>query len=129
MIRADRRSVLKSSFALAALSVMPGALQARETAPALMVYDARFAVSRELAAHWLARGVPVLDPRDHDLGIAWRDYIPGLLAKGGGIEGTTLWSDQFICEAHGSDHGLRLLRSGNAVPEAAAGALRTWRLL
>ena len=129
MIRADRRSVIKGSMALAALTAMPAALHAREPIPALVVYDARFPVLRDMAAQWTARGVPTLDPRDHDLALAWRDYIPGLLAGGNGIGGITLWSDQFICEGLGADHGLKLVRSERTVPEVAAGALRAWRLL
>lgn len=129
MIRTSRRSVIKGAFTLAAMTAAPAALHAQRPVPALIVYDVRFAVSRRRAAHWRARGVPVLDPRDHDLGLAWRDYIPGLLARGDGIEGTTLWSDQFICEALGSSHGLRPVHSEKAVPEAAAGSLRMWRLI
>lgn len=122
MIRSDRRSVLKGSLILAALTAAPPPLHARTPVPALIVYDARFAASRELAAHWRALGVPTLDPREYDLGLAWRQRIPDLLEGGGGIEGSTLWSDQFICECIGADHALGLVYAERV------GSLRRWRL-
>ena len=127
-MRSDRRSILKGSLTLAALTAAPAALHARASGPALVVYDMRFESSRKLAAHWRVRGVPALDPREHDLGIAWRDRIPSLLAGGGGIEGATLWSDQFICERFAADYGLRPIAADRALSVDAGGSLRRWRL-
>lgn len=129
MIRSDRRSILKGSLTLAALTAAPAALHARPAAPALVVYDMRFENSRRLAAHWRMQGVPAIDPRENDLGIAWRDRIPRLIAGGGGIEGATLWSDQFICERFGADFGLRPVSAEQqGLPLDAGGSLRRWRL-
>ena len=128
MIASSRRTLLKGSLAAGAAIAFPAALKAaRGNAPGLFVYDARFAASRLMAAEWEARGVPVLDPRSHDLGVAWRQHIPRLLAANGRIEGATLWSDHFVCETFAKDHGLR--RSGEGRPlQAEAGALRHWVL-
>ena len=126
MIRSDRRSVLKGAAALAAVGVMP--VGPRPGALAIFIYDGRFAASRELAQAWLVRGVPVLDPREHDLGLAWRNHIPGLLREGCRIEGATLWSDRFICESFGKAHGLAPSTHDLALPGPAGLALRQWTL-
>lgn len=124
MISSDRRTVLKGTMALAALGAVPFAL--RREAPAIFIYDARFGVSRQLAEQWAARGVPLLDPRAYDLGLAWRDHIPRLLASNPRIEGATLWSDRWVCETFGRSHGLGAQVADLALPGSPEGALRQW---
>ena len=126
MITSSRRNVMKGAIALSALGVMPATLHARGPAPAVFIYDARFDAARELALAWQRRGVAILDPREHDLGLAWREHIPQLLAKGGGIEGATLWSDRFVCEAFGKEHGLAAQPGEARLPGDATGSLRHW---
>ncbi|WP_137679790.1 hypothetical protein [Aurantiacibacter suaedae] len=126
MIRSDRRTLIKGSMAMAALGAMPTALRARGLKPALFIYDARFAASRELAREWAGQGVATLDPREHDLGLAWRGPIPQLLANGGALAGATLWSDRFICESFARDHGRRQLLHDTPLPDTGGAALRHW---
>jgi hypothetical protein len=97
---------MKATMALAALGAFPCGLRARDRAPALFVYDGRFPFSRQFAEQWQMAGVAILDPREHDLGLAWREHIPGLLEGGGRIEGATLWSDRFICETFARERGM-----------------------
>lgn len=128
MIRTNRRALMKGSMALAALGAFPAALRAEGSKPAIFIYDARFAASRELAERWREQGVTVLDPRERDLGLAWRQDIPALLAKGGGIAGATLWSDRFICETFARDFGLAAQPQDAPVPGAGGAALRLWSI-
>ncbi len=128
MIRSNRRMLLKGGVALAALGAMPSALRAQGFKPAVFIHDARFAASRELADGWRDRGVEILDPRKDDLGIAWREHIPELLKRGGGIAGATLWSDRFICETFARQYGLSSIGDGQLLPGAAGGALRHWSI-
>lgn len=127
MIAISRRTTLKGTLALAATGFAPSVLHAREARPALFLFDARFAASRQLAGEWQALGVPVLDPRDHDLGLAWRDHIPQALSANPRIEGATLWSDRFICETFGRDHALAMTVTGSPLPGTEP-ALRHWLL-
>lgn len=129
MIRSSRRYMMKGTIALATLGAMPGSLRAAGRSPALFIFDARFAASRQLALTWQQEGIAILDPRDHDLGVAWREHIPQLLASGGGMEGATLWSDRFVCETFAKEHGLSASRSHGALPGSAGGALRHWRII
>ncbi len=133
MMKSSRRTVIKGSLTFGAAVALPTALPAAlraatPTAPAVFVYDARFAASRQLAALWQARGVAVLDPRDHDLGLAWRDQIPALLATNPQIEGATLWSDRFVCETFARDFGLSPEGADSALEGVAGGSLRHWKL-
>ncbi|MEL1249101.1 hypothetical protein [Aurantiacibacter gilvus] len=127
MIAITRRTTLKGTLALAATSLAPSVLHAREARPGLFLFDARFAASRQLAEQWRAQGVPVLDSREHDLGLAWRERIPQALAANPRIEGVTLWSDRFICETFGRDHSLAMTVADSALPGADP-ALRQWVL-
>lgn len=129
MIPSSRRNLMKGTIALAALCAMPGSLRAAGRAPAVFIFDARFTASRHLALAWQQEGIAILDPRDHDLGLAWREHIPRLLARGGGMEGATLWSDRFVCETFAKEHGLSASRSHGQLPEPSGGALLHWRLI
>ncbi len=126
MIRSDRRTLMKGSMALAALGAFPAALRAESIGPAIFIYDARFTASRKMAEGWEKQGVTILDPREQDLGVAWRETIPALLAKGGGIAGATMWSDRFICETFARDHGLSLLPHDAPLPGTGDASLRAW---
>lgn len=126
MIRSDRRTLMKGSMALAALGAFPAALRAEGSRPAIFIYDARFAASRELAEGWREQGVPTIDPRVQDLGVAWRETIPALLAEGGGIAGATMWSDRFICETFARDYGLSLQPHDARLPGTSDASLRAW---
>ena len=128
MIRSNRRTVLKGTVALgglAALGLVPFALGRK--APAIFIYDARFPAARALAEGWQLLGVPVLDPRDHDLGLAWRKGIPALLSPGATIEGATLWTDRWVCETLARAHGLAPAKQDLDMA-GAGGALRQWAL-
>tara|TARA_A100001391_G_scaffold130111_6_gene89448 strand:- start:2711 stop:3100 length:390 start_codon:yes stop_codon:yes gene_type:complete len=128
MIRSDRRTLIKGSMAMAALGAMPAALRAQGIRPALFIYDARFATSIQLAEEWQGQGVAVLDPREHDLGLAWHGHIPHLLAQGGALAGATLWSDRFICETFAKDHGRSQVLHDRQLPGVNDGALRHWAI-
>lgn len=128
MISSDRRTVMKGSMALAALGAFPASLRAQGVKPAIFIYDARFAASRELAESWKQQGVAILDPREHDLGNAWRKTIPALLARGGGIAGATMWSDRFICETFAREHGLVAQLQDAPLPGPGGATLRLWEI-
>ena len=127
----DRRSVIKAG-ALASLAVAQPALAlGRSERPVLFVCDMRFAPSSDAARLWRAHGVPLIDPRTDDLGVAWRERIPQLLRKNpGGIEGLTLWSDKFICESLGRERGLAIAFEAQVPQPSAIRAtpLLHWRL-
>ena len=125
MIRSDRRTLMKGSMALAALGAMPAALRAQGHRPALFIYDARFPASAQLAEEWAGQGVAILDPREHDLGLAWRGHIPRLLVRGGGLAGATMWSDRFICETFARSHGRSQLLHDAPLPGSD---LRHWAI-
>jgi hypothetical protein len=125
MMQIDRRSMIKGSLAAGGAALVPASLAAAVNAPALFVYDERFAPSRALAAYWSERGVAVLDPRMEDLGVAWRGRIPALISANRRVEGLTLWSDRFICETFGMDHGLRI-ETKDACHDPPA--LQAWKL-
>lgn len=105
-----RRAMLAAGSGLTLSSLLPAAASARASAsiltrPALVVFDARFGISALLAERQAALGAATLDPRDHDLGPAWRGQMAGLLDAGGRIEGLTLWSDRLVCEILARDSG------------------------
>lgn len=130
MMTSSRRTMIKGSLALGAAIAMPAALRAAAgSVPALFVYDARFPASLDLASDWQARGVSVLDPRDHDLGLAWREHIPRLLSGNARIEGATLWSDRFVCETFAKEHGLHPSGKERVLEGVAGGSLRHWSLV
>ncbi|MFC3099035.1 hypothetical protein [Alteraurantiacibacter palmitatis] len=121
-VHLTRRDVLAAGSALAAAATLPGqALAASAKGPALVVFDARFGLSAHLAERRAARGAATLDPRDHDLGLAWRVQLAGLLDAGEHIEGLTLWSDRLVCEILARDAGHAFVASERpqASPEGA----------
>ncbi|MEN7535636.1 hypothetical protein [Aurantiacibacter flavus] len=128
MIRSDRRTLMKGGMALVALGGMPAALRAQGAKPALLIYDRRFATSLQLAEEWAGQGIAILDPREHDLGLAWQGQIPSLLASGGAIAGATLWSDRFICETFARGHGRTRLLHDVPMPGAGGADLRHWAI-
>lgn len=119
----DRRTMLAGTAAAGLVAAAPALAAAPAAAgPMLFIYDERFAASRLEAEKVRARGGIALDPRQRDLGLAWREDIPRLLARAGGtIGGMTLWSDRFICETFARDHGLALAMA-RPVEEARGGA-------
>ncbi|HSG33100.1 MAG TPA: hypothetical protein VLA37_01090 [Sphingomonadaceae bacterium] len=121
----DRRSMIKGSIAAGGAVLVPASLAAAESVPALFVYDERFSPSRARAAYWSERGVAVIDSRREDLGVAWRGRIPALISENRRVEGLTLWSDRFICETFGDEHGLRIeIEAARHDPPA----LQAWKL-
>ena len=63
----------------------------------------------------------VIDPREEDLGLAWRKRIPVLLERyEGRLEGVTQWSDWVICQTFARQHGLILTRPPRAFAAPAA---------
>lgn len=109
-MKIDRRTMLAGTAAAAGIVVAnPSFAQMLRNRTSLFIYDARFDVSRQAAKQMAAQNIPFLDPRDRDLGVAWREDIPAMLADPNAIiAGMTLWSDQFVCESFGRDHGLSL---------------------
>jgi hypothetical protein len=118
----DRRTAIKLGGIAALAALAPGAALAAETTPHLFVFDARYARSRAAAGHWRDRGVGLLDPRERDLGLAWRDEIPRIIERGGEIAGLTPWSDRLLCEMMGRELGAMLRETASAKP------LHGWRL-
>lgn len=124
-----RRSVLKHSAATAALIALPPSLSAAAPqVPALFVFDARFARSAILAESYRAAGAALLDPRESDLGVAWRGMIPSLLQQGMRIEGLTLWSDRMISEIFAREAGAAFSALEMAAGDQAATRLQHWHL-
>ena len=135
MTSITRRIMIRQSTAAATLSVaggllVPTSLQAASptTPAALFVFDARFVRSAMLADSHHAAGAILLDPRDTDLGIAWRDLIPPLLQQGRMIAGLTLWSDRMICEIFARDAGATFSSVELSAGDKAATRLQHWRL-
>lgn len=130
MMDIDRRTLLGSSLAAGLCAALPATALAQAPLPRLFIFDARFAASALAAGQLASRGVTTLDPREHDLGAAWRTTIPALLERErGAIAGMTLWSDQFICQAFARDWGMRPART-RRVEQAARSApgLQEWTL-
>ena len=91
--------------------------------------DRRFAVSAAAALDRDKLGITVIDPREEDLGKAWRGRIPRLLEQNRLVmEGVTLWSDLFICQTFARAHGLELVHPARRVPSASAAGLQYWTL-
>jgi len=129
-----RRMLIKRGAATAALSVagatLPQSLRAAHIGgpTALFVFDARFDRSHSLAESYRSAGVALLDPRDTDLGIAWREVIPSLLQQGQVVEGMTLWSDRLICEIFAREAGATFSSLEIAAGDKAATTLQHWRV-
>ena len=130
MIDIDRRTMLGTTV-VAGLAAAAPAWASAARPPSILVYDQRFAAARLEAERIRAAGGLALDPRERDLGLAWRDEIPLHLAKGPVlIGGITLWSDQFICQTFAREHGLSLTL-GRPIDTAAQGGakgLREWTI-
>lgn len=122
----DRRGLMKAAFAGAVLVGLPAPLFASAATPRLFIYDGRFAQAVAAAKEWQAQGVAILDSQTQDLGHAWRDTIPAMLALGGGIAGMTLWVDSFVCETFGRDRKMAMKRTGPGADTAAP--LQRWIL-
>ena len=125
----DRRTAMKTTIVTGAALSMPRALWAAGHRPGLFVVDRRFAVSAAAALDRDKLGITVIDPREEDLGKAWRGRIPRLLEQNGLVmEGVTLWSDLFICQTFARAHGLELVHPARRVPSASAAGLQYWTL-
>ena len=105
-----RREVVAGAMA-ATFAVRPALSYATQGAAnrsvAVFLYDSRFERSVAMAGSWSRQSAMILDTQACDLGQCWRSRIPDALASGGGIAGITLWSDQYVCEQFGRDHGLK----------------------
>ena len=130
-----RRTMIKRSAATAAVTcaggvLMPTSLHAEpaQVPPALFVFDARFARSTMLAESYSAAGTTLLDPRETDLGVAWRGLIPSLLQQGQRIEGLTLWSDRLITEIFARESGASFASLEMSAGDPAATRLQHWHL-
>lgn len=128
-----RRTMMMHSAAtitFAGGALVPAALRAAplQVPPALFVFDARFARSTILAERYRAAGASLLDPRESDLGIAWRGLIPSLLQRGERIEGLTLWSDRMITEIFAREAGAAFSALEVSAGDAAATSLQHWHL-
>lgn len=126
----SRRGLMKGGAgALAVAAVTPASLRATGIAgPALFVYDARLPLSQTAAHDMAATGAMLIDPREHDLGAAWRLRIPEALAAGGTVEGLTLWSDCLISQIFAREQGYAFTISEVPQAEGHAGLpLYHWR--
>ena len=119
-----------AALTVAGGALVPGALHAAAPGDpaALFVFDARFARSVMLADSHRAAGATLLDPREIDLGVAWRETIPSLLGQGRTIEGLTLWSDRMICEIFARDAGATFTSLEVSAGDKAATKLQHWQL-
>ena len=119
-----------AALAVGSSAIVPTSLLAAAPADpaALFVFDARFARSVMLADSHLKVGAVLLDPRETDLGVAWRETIPSLLKQGRAIEGLTLWSDRMICEIFARDAGATFTSLEVGAGDKAATKLQHWRL-
>jgi hypothetical protein len=125
----DRRTVIATAAMTGAALTVPGALWAGKPRAGVFVVDRRFAASEAVALDRVGLGAIVIDPREEDLGIAWRQRIPQWLERNGRVmEGVTLWSDLFICQTFARSHGLVVVRSPQPVPSALADELQHWML-
>ncbi len=79
----DRRTAMKLGGTAALAALVPGAALAANAPPRLFVFDSRYPASREAAERWRSRGAALLDPRERDLGPAWRQEIKRALDNGG----------------------------------------------
>lgn len=104
----SRRGLMKGGAgALAVAAVAPGPLHAASGGEtALFVFDARLTLSHTAAQDMAAAGTALLDPRENDLGVAWRSRIPAALAAGGSVAGLTLWSDCLISQIFARENGV-----------------------
>ena len=129
MTGCDRRTVIGAAMVTGAVLAVPRALWAAEPRPGLFVVDRRFAASDAAALDRASLGVIVIDPREEDLGMTWRQRIPRLLERNGAVvEGVTLWSDLFICQTFARPHGLTLIRPPQPVLSGLAAGLQHWKL-
>lgn len=105
----SRRTVIKGAAATTATLSIHSFAWAAEVPASVFVFDGRFGAAAALALNRSARGAAVIDPREEDLGLAWRGKIPRFLARQGTVvEGVTLWSDLLICRTFAREHGLAL---------------------
>jgi hypothetical protein len=130
MIALDRRTVLTAGAAGALATLLPASVAAAtEPLPALFLYDPRFPRALVEAQDWQARGVRILDVREHDLGRAWRETVAPLLAgTRDPVFGRTLGSDRMISAIFAREHGLRLVEEAPASGEPRC-ETRAWRLV
>ena len=125
----DRRTVVKAGIVAGAALCVPAGLLARSRAAGVFIVDRRFAPSAATAMDGHRQGAMVIDPREEDLGLAWRTRIPAWLTRNSGVvEGVTLWSDFVISETFGRDLGLALVGGTQSVSFAQADGLSHWRL-
>lgn len=119
-----------AATAVAGFGALPAVVSAAAPpgTPALFVFDARFARSMALAQSHRHSGASLLDPREADLGIAWRGQIPALLQQGQRIEGLTMWSDRLISEIFARDAGLAFHAVELSAGDSAATRLHHWWL-
>ena len=126
----SRRGLMKGGAgALAVAAVTPAPLRAAgQAGPALFVFDARLPLSQTAAQDMAAAGAALIDPRESDLGVAWRSRIPEMLAAGGRVEGLTLWSDCLISQIFARELGLVFTLAQVPLAEGQAGLpLYHWR--
>jgi hypothetical protein len=106
MIELDRRRAMMGGVAVAAGVLLPALALAAEPRVVVFIVDRRLEESRAAAARWQRQGAFLLDPRETDLGRAWRGIIPDRIGNGL-IAGLTLWSDYFICASFAREAGVR----------------------
>lgn len=125
----NRRSLIKATVATGTALCMPGSLSAAAKIPGVFVVDRRFAASTAAALERAALGTMVIDPRQDDLGIAWRNRIPKWLENHGRLmEGVTLWADLVICEAFARENRMTLVRPPQPVHALGAPGLQRWAI-
>ena len=118
---------MKGAAATGAALSMPAVAWAANARPCVFVADRTLALPAAVAATISARGGTVIDPREHDLGIAWRKQIPVLLTRyGGRVEGIAEWSDWLVCEIFAREHGLILVRPPLALSATRDADLHAW---
>lgn len=109
----DRRTSLQA-MALSGLALGANPASAKavlgDTRPvSVVIFDGRYEDCAGFARVHQKPGVLLVDTRQRDIGLAWRDEIAAHLKQyPGRVDGMSLYSDQFVSTLMARDHGLRL---------------------
>lgn len=129
MTDVDRRTSLMLLGAGAASLLASWPAAARAAAPAVILFDSRFADAVHEAAAWGRNGALTIDTRKSDIGHAWRGAIADRMGQGSAaIVGITLYADQMISELMGREYGLKLAHLQRARVSPGGATLLRWVL-
>lgn len=125
----DRRTAILGGMVAGSVFGLPSALRAADLPGRIIIVDRRFAASKAIAGSRAASGALVIDPRETDLGLVWREHLAVPLEhRESVVEGITLWSDLVICETFAREHGLRLASAPRQLGAGQPSGLQHWIL-